>query len=163
MSPRVLRCLFAGIFLITVASRIHSSSAVSPDDLAVIAGLLERHGLPTQSPQADQSSILFSAPGCDRPLRVQPLSISLEAAPLYEATVSSRDVGHYIYLGEVWPKAAPVALHVEWIKNRVLATLGLAPYRRLRTALFVAEPSGCDAIKRIDWRSFWSTAVVPHG
>jgi hypothetical protein len=156
MSPLLLRCMFAGLFLVAVASRIQSSSAAPPDGLAVVAGILEQQGL---SPARDRTAVQFSAPGCDRPIRVQALSMSLEEVALYRAMAGPGHVERYIYLGEIRPKAEPVALRASWIKHQVLSSLGLARHRLLRMVLFATEPADCDAIERIDWRPVWDVAA----
>lgn len=156
MSPLLLRCMFAGLLLVAVASRIKSSSAAPPDGLAVVAGVLEQQGL---SPARGRYAVLFSAPGCDRPIRVQALSMSLEEVPLYEAMIGPGHAGRYIYLGEIRARAEPVALRASWIKSQVLSSLGLARRRLLRMVLFATEPAGCDAIERLDWRPVWDAAV----
>jgi hypothetical protein len=158
----VLRCVLAGLFLVTIASRLQSWSAAPSDGPSAVSAFLERQGLPVHANllQGAQHTIVFSAPGCDRPLKVQTMNTSLDAVPLFEAAADRSDAKHYIYMGEIRPTVEPVALRVKWIKYQVLAMLGLAPYRLLRTVLFVAEPAGCDAVKRIDWRPIWKTAAI---
>jgi hypothetical protein len=165
MSKLVLRCVLAGVLLLTAASRIQISLAVVPDGPSPIEGFLKRQGLTVhaQYSAADDYGTVFSAPGCDRLLRVKSLSINLQEVPLFEAAAGPHDVRHYIYVGAIRPTAESVALRARWIKKQLLATFGLAPYRQLRTVLFVAEPPGCDAVKRIDWLPFWSAAAsVPQ-
>lgn len=156
MSPLLWRCVFVGLFLVVVASRIQTSSAASPNGLAVVAGLLEQQGL---SPARDRSTVVFSAPGCDRPIRVQALSMSLEEAPLYEASVGPHDVGRYIYLGDIRPNAEPASLRASWLKSQVFSLLGLSRHRLLRMVLFATEPAGCDVIARLNWRPVWDAAA----
>jgi hypothetical protein len=165
MSKLVRRCIFAGLFLVTAAGRIQVSRTAPPEGSDPVAGFLERQGLTVHKELSppDQYGTVFSAPGCDRLLNVKTLSISLQEVPLFEAAAGPHDARRYIYLGEIRPTAEPVSLRARWVKHQMLATLGLAPYRQLRTVLFVAEPPGCDAVKRIDWRSFWSTAAASRG
>lgn len=153
----LMRCIFAGLLLATVAGRIQAFSAVPFDEVAGVTAFLEGHGwsVREQSTPKEVPFIRAAAPGCAGLLQVMRLSLSLEAVPYFEAVAEPGYVRTYIYFGQRWRTPDPVALRSEWIKHRALSLLGLRRHVMHKTLLLVAAPPYCKAVSRIDWRPLW--------
>jgi hypothetical protein len=158
MNARLLRWILAGLLLATIASRIQAFPAVPHDPTSRVADFLSAQGLTVrEQPVVTQhKSVHFAAPGCNGVLQAMVMGLSLEAVPYFETVVGPGYVHHYIYFGEISRAPNPMALRASWIKHRALSLLGLRGYTMHRTLLLVAEPPGCNVIKRIDWRPLWN-------
>ena len=159
MRPSVLRVIFAALLLATVASQIQAFLAPRTDALAKLAHVLKEQGLSTSNLSAGLGygrSMNVTVPGCDQPLRVAPMRLSLEEAPLLEASLLPGDKSRYVFVGLAWSTAEPRSLRWQWFKHKLGSLIGF-PVRRLDTVLFVAIPGNCPAAERIDWLPLWSS------
>jgi hypothetical protein len=95
--------------------------------------------------------------GCDWPVRVTPIRLSLEEVPLLEGSLLPGDVSHYVFVGRSWSAPTPRAIRLEWLKHKLAPLIGFPIRSRLDTVLFVAAPSNCAAAERIDWLPLWSS------
>ena len=98
-----------------------------------------------------------AVPGCDLPLRVALTGLSLEAAPLFAASLLPGDTQHYVFVDQSWSVAAPRSLRLEWLKYKLGPLVGYPARTRLDTVLFVVVPRNCPAAERIDWLPLWSS------
>jgi hypothetical protein len=169
MNASLLRAAFTALLLATLASKAQTSPTAPTDILDIRAGItdaLARQGLAAREDKASQGhvfagSILFDAPGCDRVVRVVPVSISLWEGPLLNEAIGSDDQKHFLYLDGTWLTEDRIGIRLEWLKHRSLAMLGLSRYIASPFVLLVVEPRGCDVVKTVDWRSVWEPRARP--
>ena len=85
------------------------------------------------------------------------MRLSLEEAPLLEASLLPGDISRYVFVGQAWSTAEPRSVRLAWLKHKVGPLLGFPMRTRLDTVLFVAVPGNCPAAERIDWLPLWSS------
>lgn len=154
-----LRCVLAALLLGTVADKVQVASVDNSDTRAVVVQGLLRQGLSVAPSPRDADfpdTAYLAAPGCDRPLQVMPLSLSLQEAPLREAVTVTDYRRRYIYLGQTWPAPDRIGLRLAWLQHKVRSVLGLGRHSALpKTVLLVAEPPECRIAENIDWSALW--------
>jgi hypothetical protein len=159
MRPAVLRVIFAALLVATVASHLQAFYAPKTDALSELADILKDQGFSTSKTPVYlgySQSLSVAVPGCDGPLRVTPMRLSLEEVPLFEGSLLPGDVHHYIFVGQSW-SVTPGSLRLQWLKHKLGPLLGSPVRRRLDTVLFVAAPRNCPAAETIDWLPLWSS------
>jgi hypothetical protein len=163
MNASLLRAVFVALLLATLASKAQTSPTASIgvlDIRASIIDVLAGQGLAAREDQAGQGqvfagSVLFHAPGCDREVRVVPVSISLWEGPLFDEVIGPDHAKHFRYLDGAWLTEDRIGIRLEWLKHRALAMFGLSRYIASPFVLLIAEPRGCDVVKTVDWRLVW--------
>jgi hypothetical protein len=159
MRLSVLRVTLAVLLFATVASHIEAFHTPKSDALSRLSDVLKTQGFAT-STVIDLNyarSMSVVVPGCDPPLRVTPMQLSMEAAPLYETSLLPGDMHRYVFVGQVWSTAEPRAVRLAWLKHKLAPLLGFPIRTRLDTVLFVAAPRNCAAAEKIDWLPLWSS------
>ena len=160
MKPAVLRLIFAAQLVATPASQFHAFYAPKTDALSKLADILKDQGFSTSVLPVYlgySRSMSVAVPGCDWPVRVTPIRLSLEEVPLLEGSLIPRDVSHYVFVGRSWSAPTPRAIRLEWLKQKLAPLLGFPIRARLDTVLFVAAPRNCAAVEKIDWLQLWSS------
>jgi hypothetical protein len=160
MRPIVVRAVFVALLLATVASQIQAYYAPKADALTRLADVLKDQGLSASEPLVGKGSfrsINVAVPGCDRPVSITPMRLSLEEAPLFEAWLPAGDTARYVFIGQVWNTAEPRSVRMAWLKHKLGPLVG-HPFRtRMDTVLFVGIPGNCSAADRIDWLPLWTS------
>ncbi len=160
MKAAALRVTFAVLLLATVVSKVYTPRLddrdLDPGVFAAVAhyGLTPHRG-PAEAGTALFPSIYFDAPGCDGAVKVVPIKLSLQEAPLLDSVGGPSYVRRFVYLGRTWDNLDRVGMRLEWLKHKSLYVLGLSPYAPTSSALVVAEPRGCHAAEAIDWSLVW--------
>jgi hypothetical protein len=160
MRPAVLRLIFAALLVATPASQFHAFYAPKTDALSKLADILKDQGFSTQVLPVYlgySRSMSVAVPGCEWPVRVTPIRLSLEEVPLLEGSLIPGDVSHYVFVGRSWNAPTPRAIRLEWLKQKLAPLLGFPIRSRLDTVLFVAAPRNCVAAEQIDWLPLWSS------
>jgi hypothetical protein len=160
MRPAVLRVIFAALLVATPASQFHAFYAPKTDALSKLADILKDQGFSTSVLPVYlgySRSMSVAVPGCDWPLRVTPIRLSLEEVPLLEGSLIPGDVSHYVFVGRSWSAPTPRSIRLEWLKHKLAPLLGFPIRARLDTVLFVAAPRSCTAAEKIDWLPLWSS------
>ena len=160
MRPAVLRVTFAALLLATVASQIEAFHTPKTDALSRLTDVLKSQGLSDLRTAVSLDyarSMSVVVPGCDPPLRVTPMRLSMEEAPLLETSLLPGDISRYVFVGQAWSTAEPRSVRLAWLKHKLGPLLGFPIRTRLDTVLFVAVPGNCPAAERIDWLPLWSS------
>jgi hypothetical protein len=159
----LLRAGLAALLLATVVRLLLPSEKADEiaDARAAVVGALATQGIAmhefSPAPREDiPVPVLFSAPGCDRLLQVLTVSFSFEESPLLETVIEPGFRRHYIYFGRIWLAPAPLAIRLEWLKQKAIAILWRQRSMLPKWVLLVAEPPSCHVIERIDWRRVWA-------
>ena len=160
MKATALRLTLAALLLATVISKVYTPRLddrdLDPGVFAAVAhyGLTPRRG-PPEAGTALFPSIYFEAPGCDGAVKVVPIKLSLQEAPLLDSVGGPSYVRRFVYLGRTWDNLDRFGMRLEWLKHKSLFVLGLSSYAPTSSALLVAEPRGCHAVEAIDWSLVW--------
>jgi hypothetical protein len=152
--------IFAALLVATPASQFHAFYAPKTDALSKLADILKDQGFSTSVLPVYlgySRSMSVAVPGCEWPVRVTPIRLSLEEVPLLEGSLVPGDVSHYVFVGQSWSVAAPRSVRLEWLKHKLGPLLGFPFRTRLDTVLFVAAPRNCAAAEKIDWLPLWSS------
>jgi hypothetical protein len=163
MNASLFRAAFVVLLVGTLAGKAQTSPTAGSEIPSVRAGVVDvlaGQGLAAREDKATQGhvfagSILFDAPGCDREVRVVPVSISLWEAPLFREAIGPGHTKHFLYLDGTWLTEDRIGIRLEWLKHRALAMFGLSRYTTSSVVVLIVEPRGCEVVKSIDWRSIW--------
>jgi hypothetical protein len=160
MNAWALRALFAGLLLAALATKMLASPGPERDVQTMLLSLLSDHGLsgrlePAAPGSILQSTIAFTAPGCDGEVRVTPVQINLQEAPLFDSLAEQGQGWRLVYLGQTWTEPDRLGLRLAWIKHKVLAALGRGPFAPDKTVLLVVVPEACQVADSIDWQRVW--------
>jgi hypothetical protein len=115
MKPAVLRLIFAALLVATPASQFHAFYAPKTDALSKLADILKDQGFSTSVLPVYlgySRSMSVAVPGCDWPVRVTPIRLSLEEVPLLEGSLIPGDVSHYVFVGRSWSAPTPRAIRL---------------------------------------------------
>lgn len=163
--------VFGGILLASLAvqrrdtdARYDDASVLEPSILRIASS----HGLTLQGYRAMGGNmppaLIFEAPGCARPVQVNPLLSSFEEVSLMDDAPGQGYVRRYIYFGASWDRPKSWAAFVQRMKYRALAMFGLTEYVPSKYLLRIEAPKNCEPARNIDWSSVWSwkyLAVAP--
>jgi hypothetical protein len=155
--------VFAGILLASLAvqrrdtdARYDDASLLEPSILRIASS----HGLTLQGYRAMGGNmppaLIFEAPGCVRPVQVNPLLSSFEEVSLMDDAPGQGYARRYIYFGASWDRPKPWAVFVQRMKYRALAMFGLSGYVPSKYLLRIEAPKNCEPARNIDWSSVWS-------
>ncbi len=116
-----------------MASQIQAFHAPRTDALAKLADVLKDQGLSTSNPSAGlgygRSMNVVGAGLRSSHCRVTPMRLSLEEAPLLEASLLPGDIGRYVFVGQAWSTAEPRSLRWQWFKHKLGSLIGF-PMRK---------------------------------
>jgi hypothetical protein len=157
MKRNLVRALFA---LLLAASLVSARHAAATAELYERAGF---HAAVAKAVRERATSVIdmrwgYTArlDGCNRPLIVAPDTLSLQGAPVLTRNMPSDYTVRFHYIEGQQATVRDFALYAEWLRQTVLATLGLTPYVPLKNTLVIGFPPECEAAARLDWRSVWA-------
>jgi hypothetical protein len=168
MSRNWLRIIWALLLLMTVASKAQVSTSLDREELANnVVQVIATHRLSVE-PMLSVRDLFagaarFRAPGCDEPIEVMPVHISLQEAPLFDALIKADYTRQFVYLDQTWLSENRVAMRLTWLKHKALSFLGRGRFVTIPTGLLVVSPPGCHAAEAIDWTPVWSPRVIAAG
>jgi hypothetical protein len=155
--------IFAAILAGSLAAQGRAAGA--PDDTPTlfepaILSVARSHGLTLREsrtmPGMMSPTLIFEAPGCLKPVQVNLHLWTFEEQILTESAPQAGAIRRYVYLDRTWDAPDRLAVFVQRMKYRALATFGLTEYVPSQYFLLLEAPADCHVAEAIDWRSIWN-------
>ena len=166
MSVMLLRIIFAGLLLATVASKAQVPTDFSRDDVSgIVIKVLNQHGLSARADIPEERNVLrdavhFRAPGCDGIIEVLPIYINLQEAPLFDAVIRPSYTKRFAYLDRIWLTEDRLGMRLVWLKYKALSIFGLSRFVTIPVGLLVASPPSCHIAQTVDWSLVWDRRTI---
>ena len=160
VAPRVV---LAAVLAITIADKVARLQSVPVDMHSAVLSVAMRNGwtvreLASLPDNPLGKPIEFRVAACDGPGHIFLLHLSLQAAPMLEHVIPPDHTRRLVYLGRTWLRQDRFGMRLEWLKQRLLASVGWGHYEANETVLVIAEPKECGAADKIDWSAVWKQA-----